>query len=1478
MALHDACQSLRQGESDLALTGGVNLMLSPGVTESFFAAGMLSPDGRCKTFDAKANGYVRGEGCGMVVLKRVKDARKDGDPILAVIRGSAINQDGRTNGITAPNGLAQQAVIREALANAEVAASEISYVEAHGTGTPLGDPIEFNALKEVLTPGRAPERICHIGSVKTNIGHLEAAAGIAGLIKTVLALQHREIPPHLHIEKLNLHLEIADTPLSIPMEPTPWSDEQPNGQRLAGVSSFGFSGANAHVVLGEAPSVGWAKERSDMPIIGEEEMGTSLRSFAHPTTPTERPFHLLTLSAKTGDALRELADNYATYLETHPEIPFADVCFTANTGRSHFKHRIALVAGSIEEAREQLRAANYIVGNAFQEKPRLAFLFTGQGSQYVGMGRRLYETEPLFREIIDRCDGVLRSLDVPLLDLLYGDTGGDAGNAALQGGIGNTDALNQTIHTQPALFSLEYALAKVWQSWGVTPDVVMGHSVGEYVAACIAGVFSLEDGLQLIAARGRLMQTLCEKGDMLALPVGERQALQLIAPFPREISLAAINGPESVVISGTCQAIEAISVTLADSGIKAKPLPVSHAFHSAMMEPMLAEFEKVAASITYARPKISLCSNVTGEMATDEITTPAYWVRHVRQPVRFAAGVETLHKEGVDAFLEIGPKPALLGMAGQCLPDDAGIACLPSLRPGQEGEQDDWRQLLQSLGQWYARGGAVDWMAFDKGSDNEPPRRKVQLPTYPFQRRRYWVEEMPSEEKNRPPSSQGSLLNLLEQGDSERLTEKLKQTGQFSIEALKHLPEFSKILAKQYQQETLADTVKDWFYEIQWQPRPAPSAPLIQSPGCWLIFADRTGMGQALAERLDGLGNTCVLVYPGKTYEKKGGNAWYVDPTEPNDFERLFTDAFQEETPPLQGIVHLWCLDAPDTAELTTEKLAQAQLLGCGSVLHLLQAQIKQKQPAGLWPKLWLITRNAVSVGRKQDALSTDTPSNERREDIDLTADNGSTLPRTAPLAVAQAPLWGLGKVIAQEHPERWGAMIDNPEPADLLVELGAGVTFEEGSEEREDQVAYRDGQRYVARLVKSDLPVSDSRAPLNAENSYLITGGLGALGLKVARRMVERGVRYLVLTARRGPSEKAQEVLRQLEEIGAKVRVISADISDQAQVVRLFEKIEEQMPPLQGIIHAAGVVDREVLYEQDWERFHRAMAAKVIGSWHLHTLSRTMPLDFFVCFSSSSSLLGGRSLGSYVSANTFMDALVHFRRTIGLPGLSIDWGPWESDGMWTEFVGDNSNRLDEYSISSEIGAQLLDILAGMADVIQVGVLPGDLSMYLRKLYPGPIPPFLERYRSFSNRSSAPPDFIENLKKIPPQKQRDYLAAHIQSELNRVLGFDPSQPMDPRQGFSDMGMDSLMVVESGNRLQASLGRTLSSTLLFDYSTLGRLVNHIATDLLALEPPKEPAIDVEPTTDKSREVLSRVKGLSEEELRKLIAGKLRARKR
>ena len=686
VTVHLACQSLRAGESDLALAGGVQLMLSPEVSIFLSRAKALSPDGHCKTFDAAADGYGRGEGCGMVVLKRLSDAIADGDNILALIRGSMVNHDGASSGLTVPNGQAQQALIRQALKNAQVQAADVSYVEAHGTGTALGDPVEVKALGAALGDERTVPLM--IGSVKTNIGHLEAAAGIAGLIKIVLSLQHEEIPAHLHFKQPSPHIPWDKLPVEIPTVPTKWSSlDKP---RIAGLSSFGISGTNAHIVLEEAPKI-----------------DSSSDNFV------ERPLHLLTLSAQTETALKQLAQSFTLNIEAK----IADICFTANVGRSHHDYRLSLATDSVPDMQDQLSgfvAGNEICYGKVQDKPKIAFLCTGQGSQYVGMGRVLYETQAGFRQTFDYCADILNPyLEKPLLSVM------------------SDKLINETAYTQPAIFALEYSLAKLWQSWGIKPDVVMGHSVGEYVAACIAGVFSLEDGLKLIAARGRLMQTLCDKGDMLVISVDETKAREIIQPYAQDVSIAAINGPENVVISGKPETIKVILAKI-EKNLNTKLLPVSHAFHSPMMDAMLAEFERIAAEVTYSTPKIPLCSNVTGQFATNEIATPAYWVNHVRQPVRFAASMETLYQQGYDTFIEIGPKPSLLGMARMCLPKGVGT-WLVSLRKGQ----DDWQQILQSLGELYVRGVSVDWLGFDK----DYPRRRVPLPTYPFQRETYWVDK-----------------------------------------------------------------------------------------------------------------------------------------------------------------------------------------------------------------------------------------------------------------------------------------------------------------------------------------------------------------------------------------------------------------------------------------------------------------------------------------------------------------------------------------------------------------------------------------------------------------------------------------------------------------------------------------------------------------------------------------------------------------
>ena len=676
---------------------------------------MMAADGRCKTFDASADGYVRGEGCGAVVLKRLEDAIADQDPIWAVIRGSAVNQDGLSNGITAPNGPSQQMVIRQALDNAGVTPDQISYVEAHGTGTALGDPIEFRSLKSVLMKDRQPDQTCWLGSVKTNFGHLEGAAGIAGLMKTALSLKHQKIPPHLHFKQLNPYISVKGTTFEIPTTCQDWTAA---GQRFAGLSAFSFGGTNCHLILEEAPSS------------------------PQPDPVPEVPWHLLTLSAKTDKALQHLATDYAERLvvtsSTRESASLADICYTSHLGRTHFDHRLTAIADSPDLLAEQLQA--FAAGNPSpglsemqarrKKRPKIAFLFTGQGSQYIGMGRQLYETQPIFQAALDRCADILQAyLEQPLLEVLYPSTENDP-------------LLNQTAYTQPALFALEFALAQLWQSWGIQPAAVMGHSVGEYVAACIAGVFSLEDGLMLIAERARLMQALPPEGAMVAVFAPENEVRAAIQAGGTGVAIAAINAPTLTVISGRCSAIDSVTALLQERGIETKSLTVSHAFHSPLMEPMVMEFMAVAQQITYAKPTLPLISNVTGELASTEITSPDYWCCHVLHPVRFADSIAKLTSQGYQTLIEIGPKPTLSAMGRQCLPEleHPTVQFLPSLRPGVA----DWQQMLNSLSFLYLNGVSIDWSSFHCPYDH----RRQPLPTYPWQRQRYWFE---------PPSTAHSV-------------------------------------------------------------------------------------------------------------------------------------------------------------------------------------------------------------------------------------------------------------------------------------------------------------------------------------------------------------------------------------------------------------------------------------------------------------------------------------------------------------------------------------------------------------------------------------------------------------------------------------------------------------------------------------------------------------------------------------------------
>jgi malonyl CoA-acyl carrier protein transacylase len=654
-AVHLACQSLRSEECRIALAAGVNALLAPELFIALTKAHALAQDGRCKTFDARADGFARAEGCGVVVLKRLSSALAEGDRILALIRGSALNQDGRSSGMTAPNGAAQEAVIRQALTNAGIAPEAVDYVEAHGTGTALGDPIEAHALAAVLGLNRSADHPLVLGSVKTNFGHLEAAAGVVGLIKVVLALQHGLIPKHLHFQSLNPHIDWKGMPVEIPSQAIPW---QASGrQRIAGVNSFGLSGTNAHVIIEEAPA------RQDR------------------VPAAERPLHLLTLSARSEAALQTLRARFGEDL-ARTRSGLGDICYTAGAGRTHFEHRAAYIAPTVEAMREALAGVPAAAGCS-SGAPQVVFLFPGQGSQYRGMARELYQTQPVFRQVLDQCADLLRGhLKVPLFDVLW---------------EGSSHLIDQTAYTQPALFAVEYALARLWMSWGVEPTAALGHSVGEYVAACVAGVFSLEQGLEFIAKRASLMQNVSGEGAMAAVLADEARVRRALAGFEGRVAIAALNGPANTVISGYRSELDRVQQALEKEGMAVQRLAVSHAFHSPQMQEMETAFENVAATIPCQRPRLHLISSVTGKAINEEMTEPGYWRRQVSQPVRFREAMQTLEESGYRTFLEVGPGATLAALGRQCTREKDSV-WLPSVRKSR----GDWAQMLDSVARLYA--------------------------------------------------------------------------------------------------------------------------------------------------------------------------------------------------------------------------------------------------------------------------------------------------------------------------------------------------------------------------------------------------------------------------------------------------------------------------------------------------------------------------------------------------------------------------------------------------------------------------------------------------------------------------------------------------------------------------------------------------------------------------------------------------------
>ncbi|MCP4661792.1 MAG: SDR family NAD(P)-dependent oxidoreductase [bacterium] len=1361
VAVHLACQSLLGGECDLALAGGVAITVPQKTGYLYQDGGIASPDGHCRAFDAKARGTVGGNGAGIVVLKRLEEALADGDVVHAVVRGSAINNDGSAKvGYTAPSVDGQAAVIEEALAAAGVPPETISYVETHGTGTRLGDPIEIAALTEAFSTADRRRGFCALGSLKTNVGHLDPAAGVAGLIKTVLALKHREIPPSLHFEEPNPDIDFASGSFYVNTVLQPWS--RGATPRRAGVSSFGIGGTNSHVVLEEAPAI--------------EPSGES------------RSRQLLVLSAKTASALESSTANLAAHLrETAaaggPDTDLADLAYTLQVGRGEFEHRRMLIVRDGDDARAGLEAPDprrvFTRCQKSGDRP-VVFMFPGQGAQYVNMGRELTEEEPTFRTQLDHCAELLApALGSDLRQLLYPPAGDQEAAAA---------RLKQTSFTQPALFAVEYALAKLWMEWGVRPEAMIGHSIGEYVAACLAGVFSLEDGLALVALRARLIQELPE-GAMLSVPLPAAELRPLLARSESDgVCLAAINAPSLCVVSGPTAAVDALAGELAEQGTRCRRLEVSHAFHSSAIEPVLGPFAEKLAEIDLRPPNMPYLSNVTGSWITAAAATdPSYWVRHLRDPVRFADGVARLLKDPEAIFLEVGPGRGLGALVRRQAGRDDPRAVLSSLSSSGDGPNAS-EYLLTTMGKLWLAGFPVNWQAFHA----RERRSRVPLPTYPFERRRYWIEPQAPAPGIRPvPESTGPQRPAPEPADAEGPIAKR--------------PDLS-----------------DWIYIPCWR-RTQPASRLAKpeagaSPagrGPWLLFMDGEGLGLRMVERLSQEGCRIVTVTPGDAFSRRDGDRFTLRPAVSEDYQALLDELEAQGVIP-ERIAHLWTVNGEaDSPGCLVQDLGFFSLLFLGQAL----AARGWDHPLRL---------DVVSTGVHE--VTGEEESNPMKATL---LGPVRVLPQEDPHVTCRA----IDVVLEQSHrPERLADLI--------LAELAAGSP--------DPVVALRGKHRWVPSFDQARLPVAgEPAARLREEGVYLITGGLGGIGLALAEYLGRTLRAKLILVSRSAfpepdgwpgwlehhdaEDEVSRKIrrLQALRDAGAEVMVACADVSERDPMAAVVERARQRFGRIHGVVHAAGVAGGGLIEHKTHEMVAEVFAPKITGARVLESIfgSATTQgaepgaaLDFLVFFSSISSLAGGPGRVDYAAANAFLDALA-LRNALSDETFtaSIAWDAWQEVGMaaaeakCSDLKGFWQTHLEHAILPAEGIEVLLRVLGG--DLPQVIISTRDLQAVLKRcrIRLGDLLAGLEQESDRAVHSR--PDLTTSY--VPPAND---LERSIARSWQEVLGLDRVGIHDD---FFELGGQSLVATQILSRLRRSHEVEISMQQFFAATTVAELAVAVA---------------------------------------------------
>jgi acyl transferase domain-containing protein/acyl carrier protein len=1387
VALHLAVQSLRSGECTLALAGGVAVMSTPGVFVEFSRQRGLAPDGRCKSFADSADGAGFSEGAGLLLLERLSDARRNGHEVLAVVAGSAVNQDGASNGLMAPNGPSQQRVIREALAGAGLSVADVDAVEGHGTGTRLGDPIEAQALLATYGQGRGEAAPLWLGSLKSNIGHTQAAAGVAGVIKMVMAMRHGVLPKSLHVDEPSSEVDWASGAVALLAEQRVWPET--GRPRRAGVSSFGISGTNAHVVLEQAPEPEMAQERtvvepggdvaggSDAEVVGLSDVVAGIG------TVGAVPW---VLSARSAAGLAGQAAALRAYVDGRPESQLVDVGLSLVRTRSVFSHRAVVVGpdresllGGLDALVGGLPSAGVVRGMAGSSGEKVVFVFPGQGSQWVGMALGLLDSSVVFAERIAECEVALAPfVEWSLVDVLRGVSRGEVEVAP---------DLERVDVVQPVLWAVMVSLAAVWRSCGVVPSVVVGHSQGEIAAAVVAGVLSLEDAARVVALRSQALLELSGLGGMVSLPLSLDQVNERLAAWGERLSIAAVNGPSSIVVSGEAAALDELLAGCAADGIRAKRVDVDYASHSVQVDAVRDRLLEVLAPVTPRVGDIEWLSTVAGQDPDSVVADAEYWFENLRRTVEFGSAIGALLERGCTAFVEVSPHPVLVVGVQESV-DEVGAtaAVVGSLRRGEGGAQ----RLLMSLAELHARGAAsVDWVAVFAGSG----ARKVELPTYAFQRQRFWPESaevaVPANARDSEDLVDAEFWAAVEREDLLSVASTLSATADVSQSSLKDVVP----LLSSWRRERRAQSALDgWRYRVVWKPL-AESAgmrmPITVLPGRWLVVvpAGHDDLRAAVVGVLD----DAVRIEVGEADSAREVLAGRLKDAEVvgNEFAGVVS---------LLALTEVW---SPEHSGVP---------VGVAWTVTLLQAL----GDAGIEAPLWCVTRGAVSVGASEVLTSS-----------------------------VQAAVWGLGRVAALEHPRRWGGLIDVPEVLDSRwAGRLAGVL---GGLDGEDQVAVRSSGIFGRRFVRAAAASVTGAEVWQPRGTVLVTGGTGGLGGQVALWLAAEGAEHVLLTSRGGvDAPGAAELEAELVGLGARVTIASCDVTDRDALAAVLDGVPEELP-LTAVVHTAGIELPSLLDEMDAAHIAAVMSAKVAGAANLDSLLGDYPLDAFVLFSSVAGVWGSGGLGAYGASNAYLDALAEHRRGRGLAGTSLAWGPWADVGMGlaagvAEYLKRKGLNMLAPALAVSAFAQAVrldETFMTVVDVDWARFAPtftwSRPSPLLRELADAQRALKDQEAIATADAAAGGGEAAALWGRLSGRSHAVRLKVVLQlvcGEVAAVLGHASSEAIEVGRAFQEQGFDSLTAVELRNRLQAGTGLRLPASLVFDYPTSTALAEFLVAEL------------------------------------------------